>query len=87
MTFRNRKFEKNTILQQPSRHEARTAEAAPSRVGKGQQGEARPGNKAPTGGPQLELSRKPLKTWSKSDPSAALVQGPTSLYVFQIFSL
>ena len=48
----------------------------PARVERGEQGEARPGNSAPGGGPQLGLSRRQLKTWSKSDPSATLVQPP-----------
>ena len=39
LTFRNINFAKGTILQQPSRHEAKTAEAAPGRVGRGEQGE------------------------------------------------
>ena len=52
------------------------------RARRGEQGEARPGNSARRGGPQLQLSRGQLETWSKSDPSAALVQGPTKSYMF-----
>ena len=84
-TFRNKKSAKNTVLQGLSRHEARTTEAAPRRVGRGEQGEARPGNSAPSDGPQIELSRRRLKTLSKSDTVAALVQAPTYLYVYLYF--
>ena len=56
-----------------------------SRVGRDEQCEARPGNSAPRGGPQLELSRRQLETWSESEPSAALVQpfnNPPCIYMF-----
>ena len=36
---------------------ASTAEAAPGRVGRDEQGEARRANTTPTGGPYLELGR------------------------------
>ena len=42
-------------------------------------------NSAPRGGPQLELFPRRLKTWSKSDPSAALVQpldNPPCIYIY-----
>ena len=67
-----------------SRHEARMAEADPDRIGRGEQGEARPENSAPRGGAQLELSRRRLKTWSKSDPSASLVRANIFIYVLII---
>ena len=51
----------------------------PGEFGRGGQGEARPGNSAPRGGPQLELCRTRLKSWSKSHPSTALVQLPDIL--------
>ena len=58
----------------PPGHEGRTAEGVPGRVDRGEQGVARAGNSAPRGGIQLEFFRRRLKTWSKSDPSASLVQ-------------
>ena len=84
LTFRNKIFEKSTNLHQLSLHEARTAEADPDRVRRVEQGEARPGNSTSRGGPQLELSRRQLKTWFKSEISAALVQSldnPPSIYI------
>ena len=65
----------------PSRHEAKTAEANPGSVGRGEQGEARPGNSAPRGGPQLELFRRRLKTWSQLGLLIAEMTGPTYLYI------
>ena len=56
------KVGQNRDLAGPPRHEARTAEAAPGRVERGEQGVARPGNSALSGGPQLELSRTWLQT-------------------------
>ena len=47
--------------------DARMAEGATCRVGRGDQGEARPAISAPRGGPRLDLGRLRLKTWSKSD--------------------
>ena len=67
---------KNVIYQGPPRKNARTTEAAHGIVGRGELGAARPGNSRQEGGPQLESSRRRLKSWSKSDPSAALVQPP-----------
>ena len=74
LTSRNICFEKKTNLYHLSQHEARTGEADPDRVGRAEQCEALPGNGAPRRGPQLEVSRRQLKTWSKPEPSAALVQ-------------
>ena len=51
--------------------DASTVEAAPGRVGRGEQGETRRANSTPNGGPRLELGRLRLKTWSKSDFSIA----------------
>ena len=70
------------ILQDLSRHEARTAETTPGRIGRGEQGGARPWNSVPRSGPQLVLSRRRLKTWSKSGLSIAETTGCTYLYVY-----
>ena len=40
----------------PQRDDASTVDAELGRVGRVEQGETRPGNSAPRGGPQLELS-------------------------------
>ena len=53
-----------------------TKRERPGRVGRGEQGEAHPGNRAPRVGPELEIFRRRLKTWPKTDPSGALVQPP-----------
>ena len=58
-----------------------TAEAAPGRVGRDEQGEARRANTTPNGGPHLELGRLRLETWSKSDFSNAETTWPTHLYI------
>ena len=47
--------------------DASTAEAAPGRVRRDEQGEARRAKNTPNGGPHLELVRLRLKTWYKSD--------------------
>ena len=58
--------------QHPSQgDDARTAEGATCRVGRGEQGEALPAINAPRGGPHLDLGRLRLKTWSKFDFSMA----------------
>ena len=58
--------------QQPSPgDDASTAEAAPGRVGRDGQGEARRANTTPKGGPHLEGGRLRLKTCSKYDFSIA----------------
>ena len=59
---------------------ASTAEAAPGRVGRDEQGGARRPNSTPKGGPHLELWRSRLNTWSKSDFSNAETAWPTYLY-------
>ena len=53
----------------PQGDHASTAEAAPGRVGRDEQGEARRANTTPNGGPHLELrvGRSRLKSWSNSD--------------------
>ena len=51
----------------PPGEDASTAEAAPGRVGRDEQSQARRANTTPNGGPHLELGRSTLKTWSKSD--------------------
>ena len=57
--------------------DASTAEAAPGRDGRGEQGEARRANSTPNCGPHLELliDRLRLKTWSKCDFSIAQTTG------------
>ena len=79
LTFRDGILSKNVIFRWPPRHEASTTDAETDRVGRVEQPDARAGNSAPKGGPQLEFFRRQLKTWSKSEPSVALVQGPTYL--------
>ena len=59
-----------------------TTEANPGRVERVEQGEARPRNSAPRSGSQLELFGRRLKTWSNSEPWAALVQAQTYLYMY-----
>ena len=59
--------------------DASTAEAAPGRVGRGEQGEPRRANRTPNGGPRLELGRLRLKSCSKSDFSIAET---TYLYIY-----
>ena len=66
--------------------DASTAETAPSRVGRDEQGEARRANTTPNGGPHLELGRLRLKTWAKSDFSIAETTWPTYLYIYQLFN-
>ena len=61
--------------------DASTADVAPSRVGRGTQGEARRANSTPNGGPHLELGCLRLKTWSKPYFSIAQTTGPTYLYM------
>ena len=75
MTFRNRKI-------CVGHHSTKRARADPGRVGRIEQAEEPSGNSAPRSGPQLDLSRRQLKTWSKSKPSAALVRGPTYWYIY-----
>ena len=59
---------------------ASTAEAAPGRVGRNDQCEARRANTTPSHGAHLELGHLRLKTWSKSDFSIAEKTWPTYLY-------
>ena len=68
------------------REDASTTDIDPGRVGKVVQGEARPGT-IDRSGPQLELFRRRLKTWSKSEPPVALVQAPKYLYMHPICNL
>ena len=71
--------------------DASTVSASTYRVGKGEQGEARPAISAPRGGPHLDLGRLRLKTCSKSDFSIAETTAPTYLHIYissrQIMSL
>ena len=66
----------------PQGDDASTVSAATCRVGRDEQGEARPASSAPRGGPHLDLERLRLKTWSKSDLSIAETTGRTYLYIF-----
>ena len=66
--------------------DASTNEAAPGRVGRDLQGEARRANATPNGGPHLELWRLRLKTWSKSDFSIAEATWPTYLWYIFLYS-
>ena len=63
----------------PQGGDASTVSAGTCRVGKGEQGEARPALSPPRGGPHLDLGRSRLKTCSKSDFSIAETTGPTYL--------
>ena len=65
----------------PQGDDASTVSAGTCRVGRGEQGEARPAISAPRGGPHLDLGRLRLKTWSKSDFWIAETTWPTYLYV------
>ena len=58
------------------------AEAAPGRIGRDDQGEARRENTTPNGGPYLKLGRLRLKTWSKFDFPTAETTWPTHLYTY-----
>ena len=66
----------------PPGDDASTAEAAPGRVGRHEQGEARRANDTPNGGPHFELGRLQIKTWYKSDFSIAETTWPTYLYIY-----
>ena len=65
----------------PPGDDTSTAEAAPGRVGKDEQGEARRANTTPNDGPNLELRRFRLKTWSISDLSIAETTWSTHLNI------
>ena len=77
---RNSNFEKKRKQQPSPGDDASTAEAAPGRVGRDEQGKAHRANTTPNGGPHLELGGLRLKTWSKSDFSIAETW-PTYLYI------
>ena len=72
--------------QQASRgDDASKAEAAPGRVGRGEQGETKRANSAPNGGPHLGLGRLRLKTWGLNLTSRLLrrqVNTSISAHVF-----
>ena len=55
----------------PEGDDASTVYAATYRVGRGEQGDARPAISALRGGPHLDQGRLRRKTWSKSDFSIA----------------
>ena len=60
-----------------------TAEAAPGRVGRDEQGEVHRAITTPNSGPHLEVGRLRLKSWSKSDFSTAETTWPTYLYILK----
>ena len=62
--------------------DASTVEAAPSRVERNEQGEARRANTIPNGGPRFERGRLRLKTWSKPDFSIAETTWPRYLHIY-----
>ena len=64
-------FDKKRKQHPPQRDDAGTAEGATCRVGRGEQGEARPAISAPRDGPHLDLGRLRLKPLSRSDFSIA----------------
>ena len=68
----------------PPGDDANTVEAAPGRVGRDEQGEARRAITTPNGGPHLELGRLRLKTWSRSDFSIAETW-PTDVYIYLLY--
>ena len=61
------KMAKNEKSTRRRETKASTVSAGTRRVGRGEQGEARPVISAPRGRPDLDLARLRLKTWSKSD--------------------
>ena len=63
----------------PQADDASTAEAAPSRFGRDEKGEAHRENTTPNGEPHLELRRLRFKTSSKSCFSIAQTTWPTHL--------
>ena len=73
---------KNRKEHAPQGDDASTAEAAPSRVRRGELDEAHQANTTPNGGPHLELGHLRLKPWSKSDSSIAQTTWPTYLYMY-----
>ena len=70
--------------QPPQGDDASTVYAATCRVGRGEQGEAHPTVSAPRGGPNVDLGRLRLKTWSQSDFS---IDGTTwvTLYSMHLY--
>ena len=64
----------DSLLAGAVRTRSENGRGRPRQIREGKQGEAHPGNSAPRGGPQLEVSRRWPKTWSELDPSFALVQ-------------
>ena len=69
--------------QQPSPGDYTSRDAAaPRRVGRDGQGEARRANTIPNGGPHVELGHLRLKTWFKSGFSIAETTWPTYLYIY-----
>ena len=61
------KNQKRTKEHPPQGDDASTVTADTCWVGRGEQGEARPAIGAPRGGPNLDLGRLRLKSWSRSD--------------------
>ena len=65
----------------PQEDAASTADAAPGRVGRDEQGRAHRANTTWSGRVYFELGRLRLKSWSKSDFSIADVPWPTNRYI------
>ena len=80
-TTRFGKIEKNRKQHPPQRDDASTVSAGTCRVGRGEQGAARPAISAPRGEPHIDLGRLRLKTLSKSDFWIAETW-PTYLYIY-----
>ena len=81
----NRRLEKNEKRTRTAPAAGRRREhglGLTCRVGRGEQGEARPDISAPRGGPHLDLGRLRLNPWSKSDSWIAEATAPTYLYIF-----
>ena len=65
----------------PQKDAASTAQAAPGRVGRDEQGREHRANTTWKGGAYFELGRLRVKSWSKSDFSIADAPWPTNLYI------
>ena len=74
-----KKNDKKTKKHPQQGNDASTVSAVTCRVGRGDQGEARPAISAPRGEPHLDLRRSRLKTWSKSEFSIAEMTWPKYL--------
>ena len=82
MRDRNSNFDSKTKTTPAAARRREHRRAPPSRVGRGEQGEARRAHSTANGGLNLELGRLRPKTWCKSDFSIAGTTCPTYLYVY-----